>query len=660
MKKSIILLGVLSLVFATVACNRLEEKIEEPDNTPEKEVVLVPMTFTASHSLDGVDDDESTKTILDGLEIKWKAGDKIAIFDDVDPSTPHQFEATTDGATTSFTGMAADGATKFFAVYPYSAAANCSMEGWIDGSNNFLGYMNVNIPEVQTPVAGTFDPDAAVIVASSDALDKALHFKVPFAIVKFTVDYDDVFSVTLSSGKNMTGSLKTSMRDNGNISTGDGEGTKNKTLTIKNADNSPLTRGETYYAVVRYRTDSNSYTDFTASLGNTACGYASKTAPAAVPMARASVNNLGTFSGMTFTTNRYKGYQDGLDVTIAGQVYNKATDGDAVELDPANNISDSRLTAKVHFLRSGSDYTMSGLTITSDKVIAASNPAIRANVTPSSQTKLQAGSLVVEGVAYQLSAFTGTNLFNNGGTSSHFARLALSKCAIIANNAKTKYIYATYTNSGDTSQNRLDYAVENLYFDNCLIATSGTLSILVSANSAHTAGNMFKSFTFTNNVLYSSTGSNVAVQLFAYTGSSPSTGYTTTVDISNNLFYNVATNAGWYRNKDIAKITCSDNILFAVDGSNPGGNAKILNLGSGSSATYAAQSSSANNYYYGTLISDYDWRLADKDYITGTSLTNPTICPASPIDASTNVATGAFVLNDDYDEYGPQPMPIPM
>lgn len=652
MKKSIILLGVLSLVIATVACNRLEEKIEEPDNTPQKEVVLVPMTFTASHSLDGVDDDESTKTILDGLSIKWKTGDKIAIFDDVDPSTPHQFEATSDGATTSFTGMAADGATKFFAVYPYSAAAKCSMDGWVDGSNNYLGYMNVNIPEVQTPVAGTFDPEAAVIVASSDALDKALHFKVPFAIVKFTVDYDDVFSVTLSSGKNMTGSLKTNMRDNGNINTGDGEGTTIKTLTIKNADNSPLTRGETYYAVVRYRTDSNSYTDFTASLGNTACGYASKTAPAAVPMARASVNNLGTFSGMTFTTNRYKGYQDGLDVTIAGQVYNKATDGDAVELRTDQNISDSRITAKVHFLVAGGSYTASGLAIKSDVVIAGENPSERATITPyssGSQWKLQSGSLTLSDVVFDMSTFTSTAIFSNSSATADLSRFAMDNCAIAAEGS-AKYLW--------TSSSK-DYGIQNIYLNGCLFKTSGTLVSLMNLSSDHNAPNHLERFEFTNNVVYSNTGSNVVVQEFVFTGSGTTTGWVTDVVINNNLFYN-AVAPGMFRSYDMKSIQINGNVLFAADGTDPGSNAKLFALTVANSNTYAANAVSSNNYTYGTLATGRSWALADSKFRTGTSLTNPTACAASPIDASTNVETGKFVLTDDYDEYGPQPMPMPM
>lgn len=652
MKKSIILLSVLSLVVAMAACDKLVEKeLEQTDNTPAKEVVLVPMTFSASYSYDGVDDDESTKTILDGLSIKWKAGDKIAIFDDVDDSTPHMFEATSDGATTSFTGSVADGATKFFAVYPYSAAIDCDS----DDSGDYVGQMNVNIPSVQRPVAGSFDPDAAVLAAYTDAMTKTFHFKVPFALAKFTVDYDDVYSVSFSSSsKNMTGSLHVNLKANGSIGTGDGtSGDKLKTLTIRNADNTPLTKGATYYAVMRYRVDGNSYTDFTANVGNTACGYASKTAPDAVPMARATVNNLGNFSGMTFTTNRYTGYMDGLDVTIAGNVYNKASDGDAVELRTDQNISDARITAKVHFLVGGGSYTASGLTVNKDVVIAGENPANRSTIAPyssGSQWKLQSGSLAVSDVVFNMSSLTSTAIFSNSSATAHLDRLAMDNCAIAAEGA-AKNMWTSSSKS---------YAIREVYMNGCLFRTSGTLLSLIALSSDHTAPNCFEKFEFTNNVVYSSTGSNVKAQIYVFTGTGTTTGWTTDVVINNNLFYNVVTSSATFRSYDMAKIQVSNNVCYAVDGSDPGGNAKLFGLSVANSDSYASNASSTNNYVFGTLKTGCSWALADSKFRTGTSLVNPATCPATPIDPATNTATGTFVLTDDYDEYGPQPMPIPM
>lgn len=655
MKKSIIIFSLLSLVIAMTACSIVVETELEQDQAgevtpPAQDVKLVPMTFTATYSYDGVDEEE-TKTVLNGFKIEWKADDKIAVFDNVNPSVPNEFTAESDGETTTFTGSVAAGATKYFAVYPYSAAENCTVYGEPDG-DGFIGNMNVNIPQVQAPVSGSFDPTAAVLVAYTTESADALNFKVPFALVKFTVDYDDVYSVSFSSGKRMTGSLKTKMKANGSIGTNDGDNTKYTTLTVKNADNSPLVRGATYYAVMRYRTDGNSYTDFTATVGNTDCGYATKTASVAVPMARATVNNLGNFSGMTFTTNRYKGYMDGLDVTIAGNVYNKAADGDAVELRTDQNISDSRITAKVHFLVGGGSYTASGLTVNKDVVIAGENPAERATIAPyseGSQWKLQSGSLTMSDVVFNMSTLTSSAIFSNSGATADLGRLAMDNCAIAAE-GDAKYLWAP-SDKG--------YAIEEIYLNGCLFRTSGTLVALIYVSSDHTAPNHFEKFEFTNNVVYSSTGSNVILQEFVFTGKGTTTGWNTDVIINNNLFYN-AVASGMFRSYDMKSVEISRNVLFAADGTDPGSNAKIFALSVTNSGTYAASAVSEYNFVYGTLATGRSWALADKALRDGTSLTNPTSCPASPIDAATNTATGTFVLTDDYDEYGPQPMPIPM
>lgn len=657
MKTKIYIWAILSVCLAIVSCKKTELNIS--DDSTASTVKLVPISFTASQSTDGVDED--TKVALSGLSFIWEENDEIAIFDDINPATHHIFTATTDGATTSFNGLVSEGATKFFAVYPASAADNCDMTGWVDGDYTYWGKMNVTIPSEQKALPGTFDPNAAVLVAATDSDSKNLGFRIPFTLAKFTVDYDDICSITFSSGKNMTGSLNINMRNNGNIGTGDGTGEKLKTLKIIPADGNPFVKGATYYAVMRYRTGSNAYTDFTATLGNSSYGYAEKTATASVAMERAKTHSLGNFSGLTFTVDRYRAYQDGADVVLAGKTYNKATDGDAVLLDQEQTIQDSRLTAKIHFVKAGENYTSSSLTITRDIVIASTDPGNRAAITRTSATKLRIGSLSVDGILYNLSSsYTGTNLFNNGGTTSHFDRLAFSKCAIIANNTKTKYIYATYTNSSAPTDNRTEYAVKEIEFDNCLISTSGTLTQLVVPQSSHSAANQFEKFTFNNNVIYSSTGGNVKLQLFAFTGTSPSTGWNNSAEIKNNLFYNVANNGALYRNYNMASFHFDNNILFAVDGADAGGDAKVFHLGVANSDSYLGDHSSNSNFAYGALANSKIWKIADNKFVTNTSLVNPTLIESNPIDASTDVATGKFVLTSTYSAYGPQPMPIPM
>ncbi len=660
MKTKIYIWAILSVCLAIVSCKKTELNIS--DDSTVSTVKLVPISFTASQSTDGVDED--TKVALSGLSFLWEENDEIAIFDDINPATHHIFTATTDGATTSFNGLVSEGATKFFAVYPASAADNCDMTGWVDGDYTYWGKMNVTIPSEQKALPGTFDPNAAVLVAATDTDSKNLGFRIPFTLAKFTVDYDDICSITFSSGKNMTGSLNINMRNNGNIGTGDGTGEKLKTLKITPADGNPFVKGATYYAVMRYRTGSNAYTDFTATLGNSSYGYAEKTATASVAMERAKTHSLGNFSGLTFTVDRYRAYQDGADVVLAGKTYNKATDGDAVLLDPSQNISDSKMTAKVHFLKSGENYTASGLAISKEIVIATTDPSIRSKITPyssGSTWKLNSGSLLLDGIIIDMSPLTssGTTVtfFTNSGATADFESLVLSNCAMGAvENEKPMYLFSV--NSG-----KAGYAITNIKIIDCLIRTDGNLQALINPTSNSTAAQNFKSLEFTNNVLYSSTGSNVRVQIFTFGGtksSSTTSDWVMNLKINNNLFYNVATSSGWFKSFNIGSVEVKNNVLFAVDGTDAGGNAKILALSdSGGTSNYSANTVCSDNYYFGTLDNNKNWTIADGTYKVG-NLVNPSPATVNPIDASTDVATGKFVLTSSYSAFGPQPMPIPM
>ena len=649
MKKIIILLGVLSLVLSMMACNKIEEEAAE-NNGPANVVKLVPMTFSASYSYDGVDDDETTKTVLDGLSIKWKAGDKVAVFDDVDPSTPHEFTANSDGDKTSFTGSVSGGAVKFFAVYPYSAAINCDA----NDSGDYVGQMNVNIPSVQRPVVGSFDPDAAVMAAFTDATDKAFHFKVPFALAKFTVNYDNVYSVSFSSGKNMTGSLHINLKSNGSIGTGDGtSGDKLKTLTIKNADNTPLTKGATYYAVMRYRIDGNSYTDFTATLGNTDCGYADKTASATVPMARASVNNLGNFSGMTFTHNLYRAYMDGIDLVLGEKTYNKSDYGDATLLASGTALSNATFNKKakgVYFFESGGSYSNAGeLNISTEVIISATSPISPATLTFGSDKtwNLNSGSLVMNGIAFDNKNITDSKQsFLVKNATADFDYLAFFNCN--SNNIKKYFLHY----HGES----LDYVIKQIVFDHCVLGVYSTASpIIVNAGSC-TRTNDFEMFTFSNSVLYNTADANTQVQLFNYypSVSDDLTGRTWKMAayLRNNIFYNVATNASNIRTYKFKSISVTGNIICCPEYS-PSNSMKIFTQRINTEG-HGTIVSASDNIAHAAVGTDSKWILADDAFTTNIGITKTLSFESTNPLTTADKATQTFTVAPAYAAYGPQ------
>lgn len=653
---------VAAALFVALSCEVIPDIVPAE---PEPAVKLVPMTFSATQVPDGVDD---TKATLEGLAIHWTAGDKIAVFDDVDPATKHEFTAASTGESTSFSGSASEGATKFFAVYPYSAADNCNMESFTSDEYQYAGYLNVNIPAEQKAVAGGFDPDAAVLAAYTDSNDKDFKFRIPFAMAKFTVIYDDVKSVSFSSGKNMTGSLKINMRDNGNIGTQDGEGTKTKTLTISNADGSALTKNTTYYVVLRYRTgESNAYTDFTVNVSRAGGKSGTATASANIEVARNSIKNFGDFAGMSFAASRYAAYQQGEDVVIAGKTYNKSADGDAVLLSSSQNITDSKITAKVHFLNSGS-YTASGLAISREIVIANDDPDVRVKISPysgSSTWKLNSGSLALEGVEIDMAPLTssGTTVtfFNNSGATEDFERLAISNCCFSATeNEKPMYLFAV-------NSSKAGNAIKEILVSRSVINTSGNLTTIINPTSNSTAANKFEKIEFVDNVICSLTGSNVRMQLFAFSGTkSPTTGWNNVqLIVNNNIFYNVTTSSGLIRNYDLGSVEIKDNIFFAANDTNPGGNAKVFALSVANNNTFVASEVAEGNLAYGALVNSEggpaDWVICDSKFRTGSSVPSSIEkLESSPFTSDSNPSQAKFVLTSACRTAGPREMPAPI
>lgn len=116
MKKTLnMMLAMMAGAMAFTACS--SDDILENNQVAEAPSQLKPMTFTAVQEGEG-----GTRAAIDGLSIKWTAGDKISIFDGSNAYGGDQmFElATGDGETSAtFTGSAADAAT-YYALYPYA------------------------------------------------------------------------------------------------------------------------------------------------------------------------------------------------------------------------------------------------------------------------------------------------------------------------------------------------------------------------------------------------------------------------------------------------------------------------------------------------------------------------------------------------------------
>ena len=134
-------------------------------------------------------DMNDTKAILDGNVSKWSGEELIQI---VGRKGSHKFGTSVSGAATSatFTYMGTDPfeEDEVLAVYPYG---NAVYAGNIDEKY----VTNVTVPSNQTPVAGSYDPNAAVAIAYST--NNQLKFKNAVALLKFTMGSNGVKNVTV-------------------------------------------------------------------------------------------------------------------------------------------------------------------------------------------------------------------------------------------------------------------------------------------------------------------------------------------------------------------------------------------------------------------------------------------------------------------------------
>ena len=630
MKK--IILGSLALL-AFAACQSVETEVPY-----EKEGGKVPMTFVATLDMDESDTKLAVGSVDTGkkeLNFTWKAGDQIAIYDNRS-STPNLFTATADGTSVSFSGSVTDGATKFVAIYPYSAAESANAE---------TGACVASFPREQTAVAGSFDPEALVATAYAEATDVNLSFRLLGALLSFKVDFDDVVYVEFSGSRPITGQANFTSTESGPTNVGTGT-TSYKDVSIKNADGSPLTRGETYYVSVRH-TGSNAQEGFTAKLITSDAKIASRTGSSNLQIARKKLYPLGTFSSsnVSFAYDRCAVYNAGFDVTIAGKTYNKATDGDATMLANGDVFKTSSMSGVIFLGASATVTNTSEAKITSDVVIASNDlehPATYAGTSGKSFV-LESGSLVFDNVIIDMAAMTSGQFMTKKDNNGSFNSLTVSKCDI--RNVKRPFF--------TPNSAALEYGITSVLMNGNRIGTGAGVQ-LFPINSGATTLKGYKDFTFTNNVLYSTTGEALQTYVFATsaTGIDPASCQQVVV-MDNNLFYNIAASSGIFRTHTVKSIYIRNNILWAKDGSY-GSNIKMFKANMFTddlpASTDSFEGASSNNYCFGKL-GEKDWTICDA--ACRGPLTNVAILDSNPI-ASFNTSTGEFTLESAYATYGPQ------
>ena len=173
-----------------------------------------------------------TKTVLtEGTKINWSVGDDISVFDNENKVVTFEGQHTSEVPTANFTAPVYEPAAKVYAIYPANEDAT------FDGET----IENLTISEVQTPVAGTFDPKYALSLGTETSKG-VLTFNNVHGLFKFTVDQEGVTEVSISTngGEKIAGDLTLSV--DGTLSV-----VSNSNASSEISMTGTFAKGSTYY-----------------------------------------------------------------------------------------------------------------------------------------------------------------------------------------------------------------------------------------------------------------------------------------------------------------------------------------------------------------------------------------------------------------------------
>ena len=151
MRNSRYILPVLALMALAACKNETEEKVLKPGDTAEVHFTAgIPATRTAFQE----------PNAAGYYPVRWTSGDKIALSQNGTGKLSATAEALNGGVSANFSATITVSETnRFYAIYPYEAVAdlNTSKGAWL-----------INVPWFQTPVEGSADPKAIILISSSD------------------------------------------------------------------------------------------------------------------------------------------------------------------------------------------------------------------------------------------------------------------------------------------------------------------------------------------------------------------------------------------------------------------------------------------------------------------------------------------------------------
>lgn len=154
-------------------------------------------SWTGNSFVAYTEDRMSRTALYDNVKVKWIAGDEVAVY--ADGTGPVKFTTDTSGPSVEFSSQTSVSGSYFLLTYPFSSA--CGVQD---------GKPVVNLPQYQHAVIDSFDPEATVLVSSTNNMNSAVVFHNAHALIMFDVplDLDDrivEFAITAINGEPLAG-----------------------------------------------------------------------------------------------------------------------------------------------------------------------------------------------------------------------------------------------------------------------------------------------------------------------------------------------------------------------------------------------------------------------------------------------------------------------
>lgn len=481
-----------------------------PDTNEVPETDLVQMTFKASADASDTD----TKVAYENKTTVWKDNDKIKVITSNGTVTEFTAESVSeDGKTATFSGLTESSAESYYAVYPAQAYSG-------DGTEVKEGKLYVNIPDVQTPAADSFDPKAFVSIAKNDG--ENLLFKNSCAVVGFQItEPSQVKSVRFQAAgvTNLagTGVVKT---DNLPSHTYDQSytGTTTYDIITINAPADGFQKETYYYFTMR----PNNCADGISIYIEYADGIKSRTSTNRLFTngSQNKIKKLGTIDQNLSDVSPYNAYEMGFDLVVGGHLINKNTYGDATHITSESTATGLNTDHHVYFIDSDAEAQMNS---NRSIIVIGNDPEKRSKVSRTGHSFIPATAQedywILSNIEFALSDITaGYSLQLNGNDICE--TVIMDNCLTRIPSSAADFFYANNNN-----------AFKNIVIrDSEFIVSASSANSFIKAQKEHTIDEI----TFENNVFYAEDVAVPASSFVLITATNPTV---TKLSLNRNTFY---------------------------------------------------------------------------------------------------------------------------